>query len=78
MKRNLKDRLFPIVLVAIPVVVFVVFFILKLAAAISWSWWWVFSPFWIAIVLAAFAAIVVAWVIRVVELDPQEPVDPYH
>ena len=26
---------------------FVVFLVLKLTGAITWSWWWVFSPIWI-------------------------------
>ena len=33
--------------------VFLVFLILKLAnvgAVATWSWWWVFSPFWIPVV----------------------------
>jgi hypothetical protein len=25
----------------------VAFIILKLCGVINWSWWWVFSPFWI-------------------------------
>lgn len=39
---------------SLPVIVFVVFFILRVAGAISWSWWWVTSPLWIvaAITLA--------------------------
>ena len=30
-------------------VVFIVFLILKLVDVITWSWWWVFSPYWISI-----------------------------
>lgn len=39
---------------SLPVIVFVVFLILRVAGAISWSWWWVTSPLWIvaAIILA--------------------------
>lgn len=33
--------------VSLPLVVFVVFLILKLTGLISWSWWWVTSPLWI-------------------------------
>ena len=25
----------------------VAFIVLKLCGVINWSWWWVFSPFWI-------------------------------
>ena len=28
-----------------------VFIILKLIGAITWSWWWVFSPIWIPLVI---------------------------
>ena len=40
----------------------IIFVILKLTGSIAWSWWWVFSPLWIAIaiviliVLGAFLA----------------------
>ena len=30
----------------------IVFITLKLVGVIDWSWWWVISPTWIAIVLA--------------------------
>ncbi len=33
--------------ISLPVVVFVVFLILKLTGLIGWSWWWVTSPLWI-------------------------------
>jgi hypothetical protein len=29
----------------------IVFIVLKLCGVISWSWWWVISPFWIPIAL---------------------------
>ena len=32
-------------------VLFIVFLVLKLTGNIDWSWWWVFSPFWIPVVL---------------------------
>jgi hypothetical protein len=32
-------------------IVFLVFLILKLTDNIDWSWWWVFSPFWIPVAL---------------------------
>lgn len=37
----------------------VIFFILKMAGTIAWSWWWVFAPLWmpVAIVGSLFAAI---------------------
>lgn len=32
----------------------IVFITLKLTHTIDWSWWWVLSPFWIPLALAAF------------------------
>jgi len=32
-------------------VLLIVFVILKLIGVISWSWWWVLSPFWIPVIL---------------------------
>ena len=30
----------------------IVFFVLKLAGLVDWSWWWVMSPMWIGVVFA--------------------------
>jgi uncharacterized integral membrane protein len=32
-------------------VLFLIFLVLKLTNVISWSWWWVFSPIWIPLIL---------------------------
>jgi hypothetical protein len=32
--------------------IFIVFLVLKLTHVISWSWWWVFSPLWLSLVVA--------------------------
>ena len=29
----------------------IVFVILKLIRIINWSWWWVFSPLWISVII---------------------------
>ena len=29
----------------------IVFIVLKLIGAITWSWWWVLSPWWISLIL---------------------------
>ena len=29
----------------------IAFVILKLIGIISWSWWWVFSPLWISVII---------------------------
>ena len=33
--------------VSLPLVLFVVFLVLKLTNLINWSWWWVTAPLWI-------------------------------
>ena len=33
--------------VGIPMILFIVFLVLKLVDKIDWSWWWVTSPLWI-------------------------------
>ncbi len=32
-------------------VLFIVFLVLKLTNVITWSWWWVFSPLWLPVVI---------------------------
>ena len=34
-------------LTGLPMILFIVFLILKLCKVIAWSWWWVTSPLWI-------------------------------
>ena len=29
----------------------IIFVVLKLIGIISWSWWWVFSPLWISVII---------------------------
>lgn len=43
----------------------IVFFIAKIMDKIDWSWWWVFSPLWIPIILSVFISIllVLLWFI---------------
>lgn len=36
----------------------IVFIVLKLCKVISWSWWWVLSPVWIPLSIAAFLGVV--------------------
>lgn len=31
----------------------IAFIVLKLTNYIDWSWWWVLSPFWLSLVVAA-------------------------
>lgn len=44
------------------ILITVIFITLKLFGVISWSWWWVFSPIWVA--LAIFAIAFIAEMIR--------------
>lgn len=44
--------------IQLPLVVFIIFLILKLTNNIDWSWWWVTSPLWIPVALG-FSLIVI-------------------
>ena len=44
--------------------IFLVFFVLKVAGigvVANWSWWWIFSPFWIPLALGLI--ILIVWLI---------------
>lgn len=43
---------------SVPFILFVVFLVLKLCKVISWSWLWVFSPLWIAVIIVVVALII--------------------
>lgn len=45
---------------ASPIIVFIVLAILRLAGAITWSWWWVTSPLWIAFGIILLSALLYA------------------
>lgn len=36
-----------------PMLLFLVFLVLKLTDVIDWSWWWVSAPMWIPLAIAA-------------------------
>lgn len=40
------------------VIVFLAFFAAKIFGYINWSWWWIFSPLWIPLVLAIIVFVV--------------------
>ena len=44
---------------SVPVILFIIFVVLKLCKVITWSWWWVCSPLWISalVVLAIWIAV---------------------
>lgn len=36
-------------LTGLPMILFIVFLVLRLCKVIAWSWWWVTSPLWIMV-----------------------------
>lgn len=50
--------------IGLPLVVFIVFMILKLTGDIDWSWWWVLSPLWICLIMVIITAIIVVAISR--------------
>lgn len=45
--------------IGLPGILTIVFMVLKLTNNIDWSWWWVFSPLWISILLGLILFVVV-------------------
>lgn len=39
------------------IILFILLLTLKLTNLIEWSWWWIFSPFWIPCSICAFCLI---------------------
>jgi len=48
-------------MISLPVLLFVVFLILKLCNIIAWSWWWVTAPLWIGVIIMTICYIVNWW-----------------
>lgn len=44
--------------VCLPVIIFIVFLILKLTGVIGWSWWWITASLWSVTAIIFFLAIV--------------------
>lgn len=42
----------------LPVLLFIVFLVLKLVGVIAWSWLWVTAPLWIGFAIGAFLLLV--------------------
>jgi len=40
-------------------ILFLIFLVLKLTNYIDWSWWWVFSPLWIPLVLIGLILLII-------------------
>lgn len=43
---------------SVPVILFLIFLVLKLTGVIGWSWWWVTAPLWISTGLGLFLIMV--------------------
>lgn len=43
--------------ISLPVLLTIIFVIMRLCDVIAWSWWWVFSPLWIWAILVIIYAI---------------------
>ena len=41
------------------IIIFLAFFFAKIFDKIDWSWWWVFSPLWIPILIISIITIVI-------------------
>jgi len=41
-------------------ILFVIFLVLKLVGAITWSWWWVCAPLWIVYGLLALFVVIMS------------------
>lgn len=52
---------------SLPATVFIVFLILKLTHLIDWSWWWITSPLWIPITLAAIFGLILGIIVWIDE-----------
>ena len=50
---------------------FLMFLGLKIAGFIDWSWWWVFAPVWVPLLLVV-VGIGIAFIIAVISASPKE------
>ena len=53
-----------------PLILFLIFLVLKLTKQINWSWWWVTSPLWIIFLIASFLIInslILSFVLKFIE-----------
>lgn len=52
-----KEKSAPVGGIGLIGLTFVAFLVLKLCKVINWSWWWVFSPLWGAVLLVIIGVI---------------------
>ena len=53
-----------------PIILFLIFLVLKLTKQIDWSWWWVTSPIWIIFLIAwvlIINSLVLSFVLKFIE-----------
>ena len=55
-----------------PVLLLAVFITLKLCKVIVWSWWWVFAPVWVPLILIVALAVFVVYTLRNENVDLSE------
>lgn len=44
--------------IGLPMIVFLIFLVLKLTKTIAWSWWWVTAPLWGSAILGVLLVII--------------------
>jgi phosphoglycerol transferase MdoB-like AlkP superfamily enzyme len=53
-----------------PLILFLIFLVLKLTKQINWSWWWVTSPLWIIFLIALvliISSVVLSFILKFIE-----------
>lgn len=54
--------------VSLATVLVAIFVVLKLTHVIDWSWWWVFSPWWIGLAIFVAVLIIIGLIAGIVKL----------
>ena len=53
-------------------VLLVIFVVLKLTGLITWSWWWVFSPIWIPLLIVVAVFLIAMIIMTIKEFWPNK------
>lgn len=53
-------------------VLLVIFVVLKLTGLIAWSWWWVFSPIWIPLLIVVAVFLIAMIIMTIKEFWPNK------
>ena len=62
MKNNINKKITIKLVPLTNVILFLAFFFAKIYDKIDWSWWWIFSPLWIPIVIITSIIIIFGFV----------------